>query len=75
MKIRENKPERKDPNSHCYGGVFLDMEAKVGANGAKIENYLSKRVTHIFAMNWDALRRKIDPKRLTTFTGVSACSL
>ncbi|KAL9240918.1 hypothetical protein vseg_015084 [Gypsophila vaccaria] len=37
--------------------------------GAKIEGYLSKTVTHIFGMSWDALQRKIDSQRLSTFKG------
>ena len=39
--------------------------------GAKIEDYFSKRVTHIFAMNWNALKQKIDSDRLSNFKGVS----
>ncbi|KNA08534.1 hypothetical protein SOVF_161430 isoform B [Spinacia oleracea] len=42
---------------------------KLEQMGAKVEGYLSKRVTHIFAMNWDALKRKIDSQRLSTFKG------
>lgn len=42
---------------------------KLEQMGAKIEEYLSKRVTHIFAMNWDALIQKVDSERLTGFKG------
>ncbi|XP_057528832.1 DNA polymerase lambda isoform X2 [Amaranthus tricolor] len=38
--------------------------------GAKIEDYFSKRVTHIFAMNWNALKQKIDSDRLSNFKGI-----
>jgi len=40
--------------------------------GANIEEQLSKRVTHIFAENWDALKQKIDSERLANFRGVSS---
>ena len=40
--------------------------------GAKIEEQLSKRVTHIFAENWDALQKTIDSERLANFRGVSS---
>lgn len=38
--------------------------------GAKIEEHLSKRLTHIFAMSWDALKQKIDSERLASFKGI-----
>ncbi|CAO2829204.1 unnamed protein product [Amaranthus hypochondriacus] len=37
--------------------------------GAKIEDHFSKRVTHIFSMNWNALKQKIDSDRLSNFKG------
>ncbi|KAL2940305.1 DNA polymerase lambda [Bienertia sinuspersici] len=37
--------------------------------GAQIEGNLSKRVTHILAMNWGALKQKVDTKRLSNFKG------
>lgn len=41
--------------------------------GAKIDDYLSKKVTHIFAMNSNALLQKLDHERLMSFEGVSCC--
>ncbi|XP_073306040.1 DNA polymerase lambda isoform X1 [Primulina huaijiensis] len=37
--------------------------------GAKIEDRLSKKVTHIFAADFNSLRRKIDQERLNRFEG------
>lgn len=42
--------------------------------GATIEDYLSKKVTHIFAMNSNALLQKLDRKRLMSFKGVNSCT-
>jgi len=43
--------------------------------GAKVEEHLSKRLTHIFAISWDVLKQKIDSERLASFKGVSFVSL
>lgn len=39
--------------------------------GAVIEERLSKRVTHVFAMDSNALLRQLDRERLSRFNGVS----
>lgn len=53
----------------CFWWVQI-WKQKLEQMGAKIEGYLSKKVTHIFAMNLNALKQKIDSKRLSTFKGV-----
>lgn len=44
---------------------------KLAQMGATIEERLTKRVTHIFAMNRDALLQQVDAERLSRFKGVS----
>lgn len=44
---------------------------KLEQMGASIEDRLSKKVTHVFAMNSDALLKKIGRERLSSFRGVS----
>lgn len=39
--------------------------------GAEIEERLSKRVTHVFAMNSEALLKQVGTERLARFKGVS----
>lgn len=38
--------------------------------GAKIEEHPSKRLTHIFAMTWDAHKQNIDSELLASFKGI-----
>lgn len=47
---------------------------KLAQMGATIEERLTKRVTHIFAMNPDALLQQVDGERLSRFKGVSQYS-
>ncbi|GMH20701.1 hypothetical protein Nepgr_022542 [Nepenthes gracilis] len=42
---------------------------KLEQKGAVIEESLSKRVTHIFAMNWGALQKQVGDRRLAHFKG------
>ena len=42
--------------------------------GAAIEERLSKRVTHVFAINSEALLKQVTTERLERFKGVSLSS-
>lgn len=42
--------------------------------GATIEERLSKKVTHVFAMDLEALLQQIDGESLARFKGVSSIS-
>ncbi|KAG6600136.1 DNA polymerase lambda, partial [Cucurbita argyrosperma subsp. sororia] len=71
----------QDPHGMFAGMVVLLIEKGVQARrlqiwkqklvqmGACIEDRLSKRVSHIFAANSDALLQKLDSERLTRFEG------
>ncbi|XP_021747836.1 DNA polymerase lambda-like [Chenopodium quinoa] len=80
----KKKKETSPPSSSdgMFSGMFVFLldaavqprrlqiwKQRLEQMGAKIEGYLSKRVTHIFAMNLNALKQKIDSERLSTFKG------
>ncbi|KAJ8451683.1 hypothetical protein Cgig2_018317 [Carnegiea gigantea] len=77
----QTPPSDSDANGMFSGMVVFLVDAgvqprrlqiwkqKLEQMGAKIEEQLSKRVTHIFAENWDALKQKIDSERLANFRG------
>ena len=54
--------------------VYKDLEAETSANGAVIEERLSKRVNHVFAMNSEALLKQVAAECLERFKGVSLSS-
>lgn len=44
---------------------------KLEQMGARVEDQLSKKVTHVFAANSNAILQQVDNERLKHFTGVS----
>ncbi|XP_041015457.1 DNA polymerase lambda isoform X1 [Juglans microcarpa x Juglans regia] len=80
-KPTKNRTPPSDPNGMFAGLVVFLVENGVQARrlqiwkqklvqmGAAIEERLSKRVTHVFAMNSDALLKQVDAERLTRFKG------
>lgn len=54
--------------------VIKIWKQKLVQMGATIEERLSKKVTHVFAMDLEALLQQIDRERLARFKGVSSVS-
>ncbi|XP_057247177.1 DNA polymerase lambda isoform X2 [Beta vulgaris subsp. vulgaris] len=82
MAPKKKETSLPSPSDSMFSGMFVFLvdtgvqprrlqiwKQKLEQMGAKIEGYLSKKVTHIFAMNLNALKQKIDSKRLSTFKG------
>ncbi|KAF3441409.1 hypothetical protein FNV43_RR15323 [Rhamnella rubrinervis] len=77
---RKQSPPSKPPEIFTGMVVFLVpngvqsrrlqiWKQKLAQMGATIEERLTKRVTHIFAMNPDALLQQVDGERLSRFKG------
>lgn len=68
-------PKKKKMNNLCKSFYLCALpkiwKQKLAQMGATIEERLTKRVTHIFAMNPDSLLQQIDGERLSRFKGVS----
>ncbi|KAK9707345.1 hypothetical protein RND81_07G191000 [Saponaria officinalis] len=82
FKNKKKKTSNSPPLDGMFSGMFVFLvdfgvqprrlqiwKQRLEQMGATIEGYLSKRVTHIFAMTLDALHHKIDSQRLLTFKG------
>jgi hypothetical protein len=54
-----------------FSGTLKIWKQKLVQMGAEIEERLSKRVTHVFAMNSDAILKQVGTERLARFKGVS----
>ncbi|GAB4839853.1 hypothetical protein Ancab_020562 [Ancistrocladus abbreviatus] len=77
---RNKKNPPSDPNGMFSGMVVLLVDSgvqprrlqiwkqKLEKKGAVVEDAMSKRVTHIFAMSWDALKKQVG-QRLERFKG------
>ena len=57
-----------------FGGYIKIWKQKLVQMGAAIEERLSKRVTHVFAINSEALLKQVAAERLERFKGVSLSS-
>ncbi|XXG55406.1 hypothetical protein AAC387_Pa03g3084 [Persea americana] len=80
-KTKAKKPTSSDPQGMFKGMIVFLVgigvqtrrleiwKQKLIQMGATIEDYLSKKVTHIFAMNSNALLQKLDRERLMSFKG------
>ncbi|RWR77119.1 BRCT domain-containing protein [Cinnamomum micranthum f. kanehirae] len=80
-KNKAKKPPSSDPQGMFKGMIVFLVgigvqtrrleiwKQKLIQMGATIEDYLSKKVTHIFAMNSNALLQKLNRKRLMSFKG------
>ncbi|XP_060671610.1 DNA polymerase lambda isoform X2 [Ziziphus jujuba] len=66
-------PKKKKMNNLCKSFYLCALpkiwKQKLAQMGATIEERLTKRVTHIFAMNPDSLLQQIDGERLSRFKG------
>lgn len=58
-------------NLFVFWGTLKIWKQKLVQMGAEIEERLSKRVTHVFAMNSEALLKQVGTERLARFKGVS----